>query len=94
MNEPKLTVGILFAPKIEFELQISGNIHYMVNNLISKEGLYKILLLMVENYVTFAPLGIVMVAMLGIGLAENSGLIKAAINSILVRAPKKLITFL
>ena len=25
--------------KIEFELQISGNIHYMVNNLISKEDL-------------------------------------------------------
>ncbi len=70
----------------------NGNI-VTVNNLISKEGLHKILLLMVENYVTFAPLGIVMIAMLGIGLAENSGLIKAAINSILVRAPKKLITF-
>jgi len=71
----------------------NGNI-VTVNNLISKEGLHRMLLLIVENYVTFAPLGIVLVAMLGIGLAENSGLIKAAINSILVRAPKKLITFL
>jgi aminobenzoyl-glutamate transport protein len=48
-------------------------------NLISKDGLHRILLGMVDNYTGFAPLGIVMVAMLGIGIAESSGLIKAAI---------------
>lgn len=62
-------------------------------NLLSVEGLHKILLKMVENYTSFAPLGVVMVAMLGIGVAESSGLIKAAINALLVKAPKKSITF-
>ena len=49
-------------------------------NLISIEGLHKIILMMVDNYTSFAPLGIVMVAMLGIGMAESSGLINASIR--------------
>ncbi len=65
-----------------------------VINLISKTGLHKILLEMVNNYTGFAPLGIVMVAMLGIGIAESSGLIRAAINALLVKAPKSSITFM
>lgn len=64
-----------------------------VINLISKPGLHKILLEMVNNYTGFAPLGIVMVAMLGIGIAESSGLIRAAINALLVKAPRSSITF-
>ena len=65
-----------------------------VINLISKDGLHKILLGMVDNYTGFAPLGIVMVALLGIGIAESSGLIKAAINALLLKAPRNSITFM
>ncbi len=65
-----------------------------VINLISVEGLHRILLGMVDNYTGFAPLGIVMVAMLGIGVAESSGLIKAVINALLLRAPRKSVTFM
>lgn len=65
-----------------------------VINLISVEGLHRILLQMVDNYTGFAPLGIVMVAMLGIGIAESSGLIKTAINSLLIKAPRKWVTFI
>ncbi len=65
-----------------------------VVNLLSVEGLHRILLEMVNNYTGFAPLGIVMVAMLGIGIAESSGLIKAAINALMIRAPKKWVTFI
>ena len=65
-----------------------------VVNLLSREGLHRILLEMVNNYTGFAPLGIVMVALLGIGVAEGSGLIKAAINSMLVKTPAKFITFM
>ena len=39
-------------------------------NLLSKEGIHRILLEMVTNFTSFAPLGIVLVAMLGIGIAE------------------------
>ncbi len=65
-----------------------------VENLLSVNGLHRILLDLVDNYTGFAPLGIVMVAMLGIGVAESSGLIKAAINALLLRAPKKSTTFI
>ncbi|MBC7124459.1 MAG: AbgT family transporter [Bacteroidales bacterium] len=51
-------------------------------NLLSKEGLHRIILGMVDNYTGFAPLGIVMVAMLGLGVAESSGLVKAGINEL------------
>lgn len=64
-----------------------------VLNLISKEGIHKIILKMVENYTSFAPLGIVMVALLGIGIAESSGLISTAIRLIVLKSPAKLITF-
>lgn len=65
-----------------------------VVNLMSKEGLHRILLLMVDNYTGFAPLGIVMVAMLGIGIAESSGLITAAVRSLVVGAPRSMLTFI
>jgi aminobenzoyl-glutamate transport protein len=64
-----------------------------VINLLSREGFHGILLGMVNNYVSFAPLGIVMVALLGIGIAESSGLISAAIRLMVLKAPPKLITF-
>ncbi len=62
-------------------------------NLLSKEGLHRILLDMVTNFTDFAPLGIVLVAMLGIGIAESSGLIGAAIKLLVQSAPKKIMTF-
>lgn len=65
-----------------------------VINLLSVEGLHRILLKMVENYTSFAPLGIVMVALLGIGVAESSGLIRAAINALIQKTPPKYITFM
>ena len=63
-----------------------------VVNLVSRNGIHRIILDMVSNYTSFAPLGIVMVALLGIGVAETSGLIRAAINAMLVKTPAKFIT--
>lgn len=40
------------------------------------------------------PLGIVMVATLGLGVTESSGLVKTGINELLLKAPKKWITFM
>jgi aminobenzoyl-glutamate transport protein len=65
-----------------------------VVNLFSREGLHRILLQMVNNYTSFAPLGVVMVAMLGLSLAEASGVIKAAINALLLKTPSKYVTFM
>jgi len=62
-------------------------------NLLSKEGIGMILTNLVENFTKFAPLGTVLVAMLGIGVAEGSGLIGAALRLLVLSAPKKLMTF-
>jgi len=67
---------------------------YEVINLLSRDGLHKILENMVTNFTEFAPLGIVLVAMLGIGLAENSGLIASVIRSLVLYSPERLITFI
>ncbi|MEA1896958.1 MAG: AbgT family transporter [Bacteroidota bacterium] len=62
-------------------------------NLLSVDGLHRILTEMVTNFTGFAPLGIVMVAMLGIGIAESSGLIGAFIRLVVLSSPKKILTF-
>jgi aminobenzoyl-glutamate transport protein len=64
-----------------------------VVNLLSIDGLHRILRDMVTNFTDFAPLGIVMVAMLGIGIAESSGLIGTLIRMLVLSAPSKLLTF-
>jgi len=64
-----------------------------VVNLLSKEGFHRILLELVDNFTGFAPLGIVLVAMLGIGIAEGSGLIGALIRLLVLSAPRRLLTF-
>lgn len=63
-------------------------------NLLSRDGVHMILTEMVNNFTSFAPLGIVIVAMLGIGLAENSGLIAVLIRSLVLYSPEKYLTFI
>jgi aminobenzoyl-glutamate transport protein len=62
-------------------------------NLVSLAGLHRILTQMVTNFTSFAPLGTVLVAMLGIGIAEGSGLIGAALRLLVISAPQRLLTF-
>ncbi len=59
-------------------------------NLLTEQGIHKILTGMVKNFTDFAPLGIVLVAMLGIGIAEKSGLIDALIRLVISSTPKNL----
>lgn len=62
-------------------------------NLMTRFGLDRILTEMVTNFTGFAPLGTVLVAMLGIGIAESSGLIGTALRLLVLSAPKRLLTF-
>lgn len=62
-------------------------------NLLSVEGLHYILTSMVTNFTSFAPLGTVLVALLGIGVAEGSGLMGTALRLVVLKAPKNILTF-
>lgn len=63
-----------------------------VVNLLSKEGIVYMLENAVNNFVTFAPLGMVLVAMFGIGVAEGSGYISALLKKTVAITPAKLVT--
>ncbi|ULJ64400.1 AbgT family transporter [Wielerella bovis] len=63
-----------------------------VVNLMNGEGLVKILENLVSNFTGFAPLGSALIALLGVGVAERSGLISAAMRALILNAPKRLIT--
>lgn len=62
-------------------------------NLLSRGGLHWILESTIENFTGFAPLGTVLVAMLGIGVAEKSGLMSTTLRLMVQAAPRRLLTF-
>jgi aminobenzoyl-glutamate transport protein len=61
-------------------------------NLLTIPGLHRILTGLVSNFTGFAPLGTVLVAMLGIAVAEGTGLIGAALKLLVTSAPKRILT--
>lgn len=63
-----------------------------VTNLLSGTEIANFLSTMVSTFTGFAPLGVVLVAMLGVGVAEHSGYINAAIRLLLNVTPKMLLT--
>ena len=68
-----------------------GVIHAV--SLVNEEGLRRIIENLVKNFVEFAPLGTVLVALLGVSVAEHSGLLTAAIRSMVLGASKHVVTF-
>jgi aminobenzoyl-glutamate transport protein len=62
-------------------------------SLLTIAGLHRILTSLVTNFTGFAPLGTVLVAMLGIAVAEGSGLISAVLRAVVLSAPRRLLTF-
>lgn len=64
----------------------------VVNNLLTGESLADFLSRMVTIFTGFAPLGVVLVAMLGVGVAEHSGFISAGLKRMLDSTPQKLLT--
>src|SRR5690625_4807990 len=63
-----------------------------IHNLLTTTLFRSFLTTMVETFTGFAPLGVVLVAMLGVGVAEQSGYISALLRKLLSFTPKKLLT--
>ena len=63
-----------------------------INSLLGATGLQWFLKTMIDNFIRFRPLGMVLVTAMGIGLAEESGLLRTALQSSIVKAPPYLIT--
>jgi len=63
-----------------------------VNNLISGDGFRWIYTNILDNFLRFPPLGYVLVVMIGIGVAEGSGLMTVLIRSLVLSSPPRLVT--
>jgi aminobenzoyl-glutamate transport protein len=61
-------------------------------NLLDRQGFQNIVTKAVSNFTGFAPLGTVLVAMIGVGVAERSGLFAAALKGLVRSVPAWLIT--
>jgi aminobenzoyl-glutamate transport protein len=64
----------------------------VVNNLLTGDSLADFLSRMVTIFTGFAPLGVVLVAMLGVGVAEHSGFISAGLKRMLDKTPSAMLT--
>lgn len=96
----------LFAILAFIVLLLSGILHWIglsvlhpgtgsvvnVVNLFSVEGFHKIITNLITNFTGFAPLGTVLVALLGIGIAEGLGLISAGLRLVVLKSPPRLLT--
>lgn len=98
------TLFAIFAVATILASAIVGSLHFTAThpstgkeivpvNLLNGDGFRRMLTNMVTNFTGFVPLGTVLVAMLGVGVAEGSGLLAAAIRALVLAAPRRLITF-
>jgi aminobenzoyl-glutamate transport protein len=82
-----LLSGVVFS-----ELDPRSGEPIRVLNLLEGTALTGFTARMVNTFVTFHPLGVVLVAMLGLGVAEHTGFINAGLRSMLSVTPKALLT--
>ena len=61
-------------------------------SLLTKDGLRYMFTSAVNNFTTYAPLGMVLVAMLGVGVAEQSGMINSLLKRVVSVTPARLLT--
>ena len=65
-----------------------------INNLFNRTGLQYLVSSMLNNFTTFAPLGTLILGLMGVGVAYKSGFLNAFFKMIIKDKPKKLFTFL
>lgn len=63
-------------------------------SLLTVEGLRFMYTSLIPNFMAFTAVGLIIVAMLGVGVAEESGLIKSLIRKLVVVAPPKLLVYI
>jgi len=88
---PRLAEAVEPGAKPAINLVAQGD-PIRVRSLMTGEGVYWMLSSMVRNFITFPPLGLVVVSMLGIGLAEKVGFFSAVMRFLASITPAKLLT--
>lgn len=63
-------------------------------SLLTSEGVRFMYTSVIPNFMGFTAVGLIIVAMLGVGVAEESGLIKTLIRKLVLVAPPKILTYI
>jgi len=98
-----VTLFIMGALLVLFGSELAARAGWSVTNpatgatiaaksLMTTEGLQWVWLRLVPNFTGFPPLGVVLVAMLGIGVAERSGLLGVLLKGMVLLTPAALLT--
>lgn len=101
-------IGIVIVLSVIFAALGTGVIYEVVNpltdevetrtteirSLLSAEGIAFMFTSPVGNFLSFGAVGVIIVAMIGVGVAEESGLIATLVRKIVKIAPKSIFTFI
>lgn len=64
-----------------------------VENLLTTDGIQRMVTEAVDNFTSFPPLGVILTVMLGVAVAEHSGLLSALVRSMVAKVGPKVLTF-
>lgn len=65
-----------------------------INNLFNRTGLQYLISNMLSNFINFAPLGNIIIGLLGVGVAYKSGFLNSLFKLIAKKVPRKTLTFI
>jgi len=85
-------LSALLAPVQFAELDPRSGKPIQINNQLTGSAIATFLSTMVTTFTGFHPLGVVLVALLGVGVAEHTGFINASLKGLLSFTPKLLLT--
>jgi len=83
---------VLSAAGVSVTLPESGDV-VEVKNLLSTDGLKYAIESALDNFASFPPLAVVLVVLLGVSVAEKSGVLESLIRLTIIRLPKRWVTF-
>lgn len=63
-------------------------------SLLTADGLRFMFAGVIDNFMSFTAVGVIIVAMLGVGVAESAGLVSALIRKLVLVAPRKALTYI
>ena len=95
-----ILIGVILLASWLFSMLGTEVIHpgteevIQVENLLSRPYIIRMIEEAVSNFTAFPALGLVLVVMLGIGLAEESGYFEVLLTSVVEKAPQKLVIWI
>ncbi|MCT4595526.1 MAG: AbgT family transporter [Anaeromicrobium sp.] len=90
----KMGVSVTYMAASRNAAEAAKETTIAVVNLLSKEELQGITMNFVKTYITFFPIGLIVVMMLGVSVAEKAGLISALMKRLVLGAPGYMVTFI